>query len=148
MKVASHSPKGRMQSISCMTRMCFLPLPFGRHTTMPLLDKCAATRTTNTSDAPSPGRIQDKSQSIPQQIRIKNRRKRYLEAHPEYFGPSLESAGMYKFRITPHLERNTAKSMTTQNLYLYHLTRYHTNHALVSLFLSFPLLLLSLPSSP
>lgn len=32
---------------------------------------------------------------IPQALRIRNRRKRYLEVHPDYFGPSLESAGMY-----------------------------------------------------
>ncbi|KAK5014982.1 hypothetical protein LTR60_003093, partial [Cryomyces antarcticus] len=27
-----------------------------------------------------------------QRIRVKNRRKRYLDLHPEYFGPSLELA--------------------------------------------------------
>lgn len=30
---------------------------------------------------------------VPHQIRVKNRRKRYLELHPEYFGPQLELAG-------------------------------------------------------
>lgn len=29
-----------------------------------------------------------------QHIRIRNRRKRYLDANPEYFGPSLELAGL------------------------------------------------------
>ena len=27
-------------------------------------------------------------------IRVKNRRKRYLDLHPEYFGPQLELAGV------------------------------------------------------
>lgn len=27
-------------------------------------------------------------------IRVRNRRKRYLDLHPEYFGPSLELAGL------------------------------------------------------
>ena len=26
-------------------------------------------------------------------VRVKNRRKRYLDLHPEYFGPQLELAG-------------------------------------------------------
>lgn len=29
-----------------------------------------------------------------QRIRIKNRRKRYLDTHPDYFSPSLELAGL------------------------------------------------------
>jgi len=32
------------------------------------------------------------SRPIPRATRIRNRRKRYLEAHPEYFSPDLESA--------------------------------------------------------
>ena len=29
----------------------------------------------------------------PSSVQVKNRRKRYLEAHPEYFSPDLELAG-------------------------------------------------------
>lgn len=32
------------------------------------------------------------TREMPQDIRIRNRRKRYLETHPEYFSPDLESA--------------------------------------------------------
>lgn len=28
------------------------------------------------------------------QVKIKNRRKRYLDLHPDYFGPQLELAGV------------------------------------------------------
>ena len=35
------------------------------------------------------------TREIPTELRIKNRRKRYLESHPEYFGTSLELAGKY-----------------------------------------------------
>ena len=31
---------------------------------------------------------------LPDSIRIKNRRKRYLDLHPEYFGSDLELAGV------------------------------------------------------
>jgi hypothetical protein len=31
---------------------------------------------------------------LPESIRIKNRRKRYLDMHPEYFGSDLELAGV------------------------------------------------------
>ena len=31
---------------------------------------------------------------LPDRIRIKNRRKKYLDMHPEYFGPQLELAGL------------------------------------------------------
>ena len=31
---------------------------------------------------------------VPDRIRVKNRRKRYLDTHPEYFGPQLELAGL------------------------------------------------------
>jgi hypothetical protein len=30
----------------------------------------------------------------PDRIKVKNRRKRYLDLHPEYFGPQLELAGV------------------------------------------------------
>ncbi len=30
---------------------------------------------------------------VPDRFRVKNRRKRYLDTHPEYFGPQLELAG-------------------------------------------------------
>jgi hypothetical protein len=29
----------------------------------------------------------------PSSVQVKNRRKRYLDTHPEYFGPDLELAG-------------------------------------------------------
>lgn len=32
------------------------------------------------------------SRDIPHDLRVRNRRKRYLETHPEYFSPDLESA--------------------------------------------------------
>ena len=32
--------------------------------------------------------------NLPDSIRIKNRRKRYLDLHPEYFGSDLELAGV------------------------------------------------------
>jgi hypothetical protein len=31
---------------------------------------------------------------VPDAVRVKNRRKRYLDLHPEYFGPQLELAGV------------------------------------------------------
>ena len=31
---------------------------------------------------------------VPEHIRIKNRRKTYVDKHPEYFGPQLELAGV------------------------------------------------------
>jgi hypothetical protein len=31
---------------------------------------------------------------VPDRVRVKNRRKTYLDAHPEYFGPQLELAGL------------------------------------------------------
>lgn len=34
------------------------------------------------------------SSQSPDRIRVKNRRKRYLDLHPEYFGPELELAGV------------------------------------------------------
>lgn len=36
----------------------------------------------------------DGSLPVPESIRIKNRRKRYLDLHPEYFGSDLELAGV------------------------------------------------------
>ena len=38
--------------------------------------------------------VQAPVQEMSQTVRIKNRRKRYLETHPEYFGPHLELAGL------------------------------------------------------
>ena len=35
-----------------------------------------------------------KPPEVLQRIRIKNRRKRYLDTHPDYFSPSLELAGL------------------------------------------------------
>lgn len=45
---------------------------------------------------------QEKQKSVerehpPASVQIKNRRKRYLDTHPEYFGSDLELAGMYCF---------------------------------------------------
>jgi hypothetical protein len=40
--------------------------------------------------APSPAEFDD----APDPIRIRNRRKRYIDLHPEYFGPQLELAGV------------------------------------------------------
>lgn len=31
---------------------------------------------------------------VPERVRVKNRRKTYLDKHPEYFGPQLELAGV------------------------------------------------------
>jgi len=39
------------------------------------------------------GNTGEDEQARRQRILIKNRRKRYLDTHPEYFGPSLELAG-------------------------------------------------------
>jgi hypothetical protein len=36
----------------------------------------------------------DRALPVPESIRIKNRRKRYLDMHPEYFGSDLELAGV------------------------------------------------------
>jgi len=44
---------------------------------------------------------------VPQHIRVKNRRKRYLDLHPEYFGPSLELAGRTNI-VVPSLTPQTS----------------------------------------
>ena len=41
------------------------------------------------SGAPSSSALQ-----IPDRIQVKNRRKKYLDEHSEYFGPQLELAGV------------------------------------------------------
>ena len=49
-----------------------------------------------------------------QRIRIKNRRKRYLDHHPDYFGPSLELAGLptsrqdFEWRTGPQTDQTDA----------------------------------------
>jgi hypothetical protein len=40
--------------------------------------------------APSPSEINHAADPV----RIRNRRKRYIDLHPEYFGPQLELAGV------------------------------------------------------
>jgi len=46
-----------------------------------------------TSDSrPTP--FPDSVQTTPDAIRVKNRRKRYLDTHPDYFSASLELAGL------------------------------------------------------
>ena len=35
-------------------------------------------------------------------IRVKNRRKMYLDRHPEYFSPSLELAGLLVYMCLPN----------------------------------------------
>lgn len=41
----------------------------------------------------------------PATVRIKNRRNRYLDTHPEYFSPTLELAGLPRFRQVQKTER-------------------------------------------
>jgi hypothetical protein len=41
-----------------------------------------------------PSMAADRALPVPDSIRIKNRRKRYLDMHPEYFGSDLELAGV------------------------------------------------------
>lgn len=43
----------------------------------------------------------DRDVPIPESIRVKNRRKRYLDMHPEYFGSDLELAGVLLFDRRP-----------------------------------------------
>ena len=44
--------------------------------------------------APDIPTAQNTSVARAKPVRDKNRRKRYLDLHPEYFGPSLELAGV------------------------------------------------------
>jgi hypothetical protein len=53
-------------------------------TGLPIRDLAAVTF--ETSAFPTP--------LVPSRIRVKNRRKRYLDLHPDYFGPQLELAGL------------------------------------------------------
>lgn len=53
---------------------------------MPMIQDDHLPRTSNMRVARSAAEIE--------RIKIKNRRKRYLDLHPEYFGPDLELAGM------------------------------------------------------
>ena len=46
-------------------------------------------------------RAADRDVPIPESIRVKNRRKRYLDMHPEYFGSDLELAGVLLFDRQP-----------------------------------------------
>jgi hypothetical protein len=48
-----------------------------------------------------PHRAADRDVPIPESIRVKNRRKRYLDMHPEYFGSDLELAGVLLFDHRP-----------------------------------------------
>ena len=45
------------------------------------------------------------AERAPASLQVKNRRKRYLDAHPEYFGSNLEMAGVissFKWFIRSH----------------------------------------------
>jgi hypothetical protein len=42
-------------------------------------------------------RAADRDVPMSESIRVKNRRKRYLDMHPEYFGSDLELAGVLLF---------------------------------------------------
>jgi hypothetical protein len=46
------------------------------------------------SEQQAPDAAANHSSPGPDPIRIKNRRKRYLDLHPEYFGSDLELAGV------------------------------------------------------
>jgi hypothetical protein len=43
---------------------------------------------------PGKGSSASKIDNAPDPVRIRNRRKRYIDLHPEYFGPQLELAGV------------------------------------------------------
>lgn len=97
---------------------------FEQHTSMPTPDTNTNTNTItplNVSFSSSPHRSQKEPQTLPQSIRIRNRRKRYLEAHPSYFGASLESAGMYQLI---NASQSFYLSAPTYNLCGHHLTRH------------------------
>jgi hypothetical protein len=54
------------------------------------------------------------SSRVPDSIRIKNRRKIYLDTHPEYFGPSLELAGpRLQTRYQTHLQQLTTANRSS-----------------------------------
>lgn len=53
-------------------------------------------RSNNGLATPAPASASADSQ-VPDRIRTKNRRKRYLDIHPDYFGPQLELAGVTDF---------------------------------------------------
>jgi hypothetical protein len=57
---------------------------------MPLLAEGSEVPLPNSSGATAPSEAAD----VPARVRIKNRRKTYLDRHPEYFGPQLELAGV------------------------------------------------------
>ena len=40
--------------------------------------------------------MQGRHNKVPPDVRTRNRRKRYLDLHPEYFGPQLELAGVLR----------------------------------------------------
>ena len=56
---------------------------------LPSRPKASDLQAGNNDGADGPGPPQ-----TPSRIRVKNRRKRYLDLHPGYFGPSLELAGV------------------------------------------------------
>lgn len=49
---------------------------------------------------PSQSQTDKPAENAPASVQVKNRRKRYLDAHPEYFGPDLEMAGVeFSFKM-------------------------------------------------
>jgi hypothetical protein len=52
------------------------------------------TNMTGMSEERIPHAAANRSSPLPDPIRVKNRRKRYLDIHPEYFGSDLELAGV------------------------------------------------------
>ncbi|TID27053.1 hypothetical protein E2P81_ATG01508 [Venturia nashicola] len=62
-------------------------MPYFHQRVVPLIDM----DTPMSQPEDSPAHQEDK-QSVPNHIRIKNRRKRYLDLHPDYFNSSLELA--------------------------------------------------------
>jgi len=61
-----------------------------------LVDQALEPDVVNTQDVAGNDSKEDNTSHIArsQSIRIRNRRKRYLDANPEYFGPELELAGL------------------------------------------------------
>ena len=57
---------------------------------------------TNNTSNPQIAPPRDRSPDTLARIRVKNRRKRFLDTHSEYFSPSLELAGLHFVYIYPH----------------------------------------------
>jgi hypothetical protein len=67
------------------------------------------------SNGPSPRIVSDEEDARRARIRVKNRRKTYLDKHPEYFSSELELAGTYPTLRDPHeIRRITANQSLRQ----------------------------------